>query len=72
MRHKWFLDNLSRVGTVHGIRIETVKPQAFEPSSPKPLNRHPLNLEPSPHRSFHSKMTNPWGEGATKEGKNLG
>ena len=36
IRHKWLLDNLSGVGTVHGIRIETVAPQAFEPSSPEP------------------------------------
>ena len=34
MRHKWLPDNLSGVGTVHGIHIETVDPQAFEPPSP--------------------------------------
>ena len=57
MRYKWLLDNLSGVGTVHRIHIETVNPQAFEPS---------------PHESFHSKMMDLWGEGATEEGKNLG
>ena len=36
MRHKWLPDNLSGVGTIHGIRTETVDPQAFELSSPEP------------------------------------
>ena len=36
IRHKWLPDNLSGVGIVHGICIETVDPQAFEPSSPEP------------------------------------
>ena len=26
MQHKWLLDNLSRVGIVHGIRIEPSSP----------------------------------------------
>ena len=44
MRHKWLPDNLSGVGTVHEIRIETVDPQAFESSSPEPWTVTPLVL----------------------------
>ena len=45
-------------------------PFSFEPSSPElwiviqfALNRYPLNFGSSPHGSFLSSMTNPWGEG---------
>ena len=44
----------------------------LKPSTHRPLNCHPLNLEPSPHESFHLKMTDPWGKGAIEKGKNLG
>ena len=64
MCHKWLPDNLS--GWVQ-FTLSVLKL-----STHKPLNHHPQNLEPLPHGSFHSKMTNPWAEGATEEGKNLG
>ena len=36
---------------------------ALKPLTHRPLNRHPMSFEPSPHWSFLSRMTDPWGEG---------
>ena len=44
MSHKWLPDNLSRVSTVHSLRIGTVDPQAFKQSSPKPRTVTPRVL----------------------------
>ena len=59
--------------------IETVIPWIlnyhrldFESSSLEFWNRHLLDLEPSPHGSFHSKVTDPWGEGVVEEDKTIG
>ena len=67
----WLPDNLSNIGAVHGIRIETVDPQSFEPSSPElwpviPLawNCHPIGP------SFQGWWTHVV-KGATKEDKNI-
>ena len=53
-----------RVGYSSRVRTETVILGT--------LNRYLLNLEPSPQGSFRSKVTDPWGEGATEEDKTLG
>ena len=47
-------------------------PLDFESSSLGFWNCRLLDLEPSPHGSFRSKVTDPWGEGAIEEDKTIG